>query len=106
MLTRWRQENFFKYARAHLGLDVLTTYAAETAVDHEVPNPTVKAATAELKRLRNVAQKLRAALGSTLVLDTGKPTGIRDQEAETADQPTPTAERPSAKTRRTAHVPP
>ena len=38
MLTRWRQENFFKYARAHLGLDVLTTYAAETAVDREVPN--------------------------------------------------------------------
>jgi hypothetical protein len=27
-----RQENFFKYARGHLGLDVLTTYAAETAV--------------------------------------------------------------------------
>ena len=63
MLTRWRQENFFKYARAHLGLDVLTTYAAETAEDHEVPNPAVKAATAELKRLRITAQKLRAALG-------------------------------------------
>src|SRR5436190_2061678 len=63
MLTRWRQENFFKYARAHLGLDVLTTYAAETAVDHEVPNPAVKASTAQLKRLRTTAQKLRAALG-------------------------------------------
>src|SRR5205823_8811087 len=70
MLTRWLQENFFKYARGHLGLDVLTTYAAETAVHHEVPNPAVKAATAEMKRLRNVAQKLRAALGRALVLDT------------------------------------
>jgi transposase len=99
MLTRWRQENFFKYARAHLGLDVLTTYAAETAVDHEVPNPAVKAATAELKRLRTVSQKLRAALGRALVLDT-------DQQAERADQPTLTADRPSTKSRRTPHVPP
>jgi prepilin-type processing-associated H-X9-DG protein len=37
MLNRWRQENFFKYARAHLGLDVLTTYAAETAVTVRYP---------------------------------------------------------------------
>jgi hypothetical protein len=92
MLTRWRQENFFKYARAHLGLDALTTYAAETAVDHEVPNPAAKKATSELKRLRTVAQKLRAALGRALVLDT--------------DQPASTADRPSAKTGRTSHVPP
>jgi hypothetical protein len=91
MLTRWRQENFFKYARAHLGLDVLTTYAAETAVDHEVPNPAVKASAAELKHLRTTAQKLRAALGRALVLET--------------DQP-PTTDRPSGKARRTPHVTP
>src|SRR6266487_5294931 len=84
MLTRWRQENFFKYARGHLGLDVLTTYAAETAVDREVPNPAVKTARAELKRLRTTAQKLRAALGRALVLDTDELTGIGDQHAETA----------------------
>jgi hypothetical protein len=108
MLTRWRQENFFKYARAHLGIDVLATYAAETAVDREVPNPAVKAATAELKRLRNVAQKLRAALGRALVLDTDTPTAVEDHQAETAAQRIPTADRPSAKTktRRTPHVPP
>jgi hypothetical protein len=91
MLTRWRQENFFKYARAHLGLDVLTTYAAETAVDHEVPNPTVRAAKAELKCLRTTAQKLRAALGRAVVLDTGQP---------------PTAGRPSSKAKRTPHLAP
>jgi hypothetical protein len=106
MLTRWRQENFFKYARGHLGLDVLTTYAAEVAVDQEVPNPAVKAATAELKRLRTTAQKLRAALGRALVLDTDKPTRVGDRQAQTAAQPTPTADRPRAKTRRTPHVPP
>ncbi|HEY8742034.1 MAG TPA: hypothetical protein VIU62_02980, partial [Chloroflexota bacterium] len=105
MLTRWRQENFFKYARGHLGLDVLTTYAAETAVDHEVPNPAVKKATTELKRVRTVAQKLRAALGRALVLDTDQRTDIADDQAETAAEPTLTADRPSAKTRRAQQVP-
>ena len=103
MLTRWRQENFFKYARAHLGLDVLTTYAAETAEDREVPNPAVKAATAELKRLRITAQKLRAALGRAVVLDMDAPTGIGDQHTETA-QTTPTGDRPIRKARRTPRV--
>ena len=103
MLTRWRQENFFKYARAHLGLDVLTTYAAETAADHEVPNPAVKAATAELKRLRTVAQKLRAALCRALVLDTDELTGIGDHYVETAAERTSTAARHRRKTRQ---VPP
>jgi transposase len=106
MLTRWRQENFFKYARAHLGLDALTTYASETAVDHEVPNPAVKTATAELKRLRTTAQKLRAALGRALVLDTDKRADIADDQAETVAEPTLTADRPSAKTRRAQQIPP
>ena len=106
MLRRWRQENFFKYARAHLGLDVLTTYAAETAADREVPNPAVKAATAELKGLRITAQKLRAALGRAVVLDTDASTGIGDQHTEAAQQPTPPGDQPSSKTRRTPRVAP
>src|SRR5207253_981377 len=92
MLARWRQENFFKYARAHLGLDVLTTYAAETAVDHEVPNPAVKTARAELKRLRTTAQKLRAALGRALVLSLAQPTEPTEHPAETAQPPAEPAE--------------
>jgi transposase len=92
MLTRWRQENFFKYARGHLGLDVLTTYAAQTAVDREVPNPAVKVAAAKLKRLRTVAQKLRAALGRAVVLDT--------------DNATDATGRSSGKATRTPHLPP
>jgi transposase len=87
MLARWRQENFFKYARSRLGLDVLGTYAAETAVDHEVPNPAVKTARAELKRLRTEAQKLRAALGRTLMLHAVQPkVEVQGQEpSETAE---------------------
>ncbi len=123
MLARWRQENFFKYARAHLGLDVLSTYAAETAVDHDIPNPAVKAATAELKRLRTAAQKLRAALGRTLVLDAAQPMDTAAQPADTADQPaetthtadqptgtteepTDTTDQPTAKTKRMPRVTP
>jgi hypothetical protein len=106
MLTRWRQENFFKYARAHLGLDVLTTYAAETAKDGEVPNPAVRAATAELKRLRTTAQKLRAALGRALVLGTDAPADTGEQRAGTGDESTPREARPSVKTRRTQGIPP
>ena len=67
----------------------MTTYASDTADDRKVPNPAVKAATAQLKRLRTTAQKLRAALGRALVLDT--------------DQPA-TTDRPSSKARRTPHV--
>ncbi len=120
MLARWRQENFFKYARAHLGLDVLTTYAAETAVDREVPNPAVKAATADLKRLRTTAQKLRAALGRTLLLDAAQALATADQPADTAEQPAETADQsidttsvpsntpdqPATRTKRTPRVPP
>ena len=69
MIARWRQENFFKYAKAHLGLDTLVSSAAEEAPDLEVPNPALKAAKLDLKRLRASAQKLRAALGQTLVLE-------------------------------------
>jgi len=89
---------------------VLTTYAAETAVDREVPNPAVKVATAELKRLRNAAQKPRAALGRALVLDIAQPAEHAEQPAETVQQPA--EERadqpiePTAQPKRTPRVPP
>lgn len=69
MLARWRQENFFKYARAHLGLDVLASYATDPVPDRQVPNPDVKAIKRELQQLRATAQKIRAALGRTVVLE-------------------------------------
>jgi hypothetical protein len=113
MLARWRQENFFKYARAHLGLDVLTTYAADTAADREVPNPAVKAATAELKRLRTTAQKLRAAVGQALMLDIAPPPDQPAQSTQTVrepvagvEQPTEIREQPTAPPKRTRRVPP
>ncbi len=66
MLARWRQENFFKYAGAHLGLDVLASYQVDPVADRQVPNPVVKATKRELQQLRTSAQKVRAALGQTV----------------------------------------
>jgi hypothetical protein len=45
MSARWRQENYFKYARAHFALDALDSYA-DTADDptRPVPNPAKTAA--------------------------------------------------------------
>jgi len=91
MLARWRQENFFKYARSHLGLDVLTSYATDPVADRQVPNPEVKAAKRELQQLRATAQKVRAALGQMVVLEAQQdgatrvdtpPTTAADKRAE------------------------
>lgn len=78
MLARWRQENFFKYARSHLGLDVLASYATDPVPDRQVPNPEVKATRRELQQLRATAQKVRAALGRTVVLEAQQATATED----------------------------
>lgn len=78
MLARWRQENFFKYARSHLGLDVLTSYATDPVADRQVPNPEVKARGRELQQLRARAQKVQAALGRTVVLEAGQASAPED----------------------------
>lgn len=70
-------------------------YAAETAVDREIPNPAVKAATVELKRLRTSAQKLRAALGRTLVLTMAQPMEHTEHPAEAEQPSVEPAERPA-----------
>ena len=47
MTSRWREENYFRYARAHFALDALDSYAV-TPDDpaRKVPNPAKKAASA------------------------------------------------------------
>lgn len=94
MLARWRQENFFKYARSHLGLDVLTSYATDPVPDRQVPNPEAKAAKNEIVRLRTMAGKVRAALGRTVVLEA--------QQAAPEDGTPPTTAAAKRAKRRTA----
>lgn len=53
MFSRWRQENFFRYLRAHYGLDALDSYA--TVADdpaRSVPNPAKRPASARAGEAR------------------------------------------------------
>jgi len=70
MLARWRQENFFKYARAHLGLDALVSSAVGSTPEGEAPNPARKPAQREVQRLRAAIRQVQAALGQTVARDT------------------------------------
>jgi hypothetical protein len=62
MTSRWREENYFRYGRAHFALDALDTYAV-TPEDpaRMVPSPAKKTAAATVK----TARKTLAAAGTT-----------------------------------------
>jgi len=64
MFGRWRQENYFKYAKAELGLDVLDTYEVEPAdPEHRVPNPQRIQLDKTIGRWRKEVKGLEAQLG-------------------------------------------
>lgn len=64
MFARWRQENFFKYARARQGLDELVSYLADPAdPDAMVPNPECAATDRRIAEARRQLNALRAQLG-------------------------------------------
>ena len=53
MSSRWREENYFRYARAHFSLDALDSYAtAPEDPARMVPNPAKKTAAATVKAAR------------------------------------------------------
>lgn len=71
MFSRWRQENFFRYLRAHYGLDALDSYATVADdLDRSVPNPAKKPvaaqATAAKRRLAGIEDRLPAPLPAEL----------------------------------------
>jgi transposase len=69
MFARWRQENFFKYAGEHMGLDQLLGYAYQDADGSRlVPNPKRQAIERALKGKRKQLTQLRSQLGQ-VVLD-------------------------------------
>ena len=50
MTSRWREENYFRYARTHFALDALDSYAAAPDDPHRmVPNPAKKTAAARIR---------------------------------------------------------
>jgi transposase-like protein len=75
--ARWRQENYFKYAREHFALDALDSYAAITDDPRRlVPNPAKK-------HTRAAVEAARATLGTA---ETTLATAI-DDAADRARQP-------------------
>ncbi|MHB1511085.1 MAG: putative transposase [Acidimicrobiales bacterium] len=71
MFSRWSQENFFRYMRAHYALDALDSYATtDDDPDRLVPNPARKDADRVLAEARRSLAKAeanegRAALGGS-----------------------------------------
>ena len=64
MFSRWRQENFFRYMRAHYALDGLDAY--ETTTDDPtrvVPNPARRDADTQLRRARTELAAAEATEG-------------------------------------------
>ena len=67
MGSRWREENYFRYGRAHFALDALDTYAV-TAEDpgRKVPSPAKKAAAAAVKTAKKNLAAAQAARDAKL----------------------------------------
>lgn len=67
MFSRWRQENFFRYLRAHLGLDALDAYGAiPDDLARSVPNPKKLAAAESNRAARGRVSSAEAELGRSV----------------------------------------
>ena len=65
MFARWRQENYFRYGRAHFALDALDSYACvPDDPERSVPNPARKVAQARLRKARAALAHAEAAIGA------------------------------------------
>jgi transposase-like protein len=68
MSSRWREENYFRYARTRFALDALDSYAASPDdPDRMVPNPARKAAAARIRQAEAAAQAAGAARDAALL---------------------------------------
>ena len=64
IFNRWRQENYFRYARQHFALDALDSYTAvDDDPDRSVPNPAKRAAQRRVRELEKVVAQAEATLG-------------------------------------------
>jgi hypothetical protein len=66
--SRWREENYFRYARTLFALDALDSYAATPDdPDRMVPNPARKTAAARIRQVEAAAQAAEAARDAALL---------------------------------------
>lgn len=65
MFSRWRQENYFRYARQHFALDGLDSYASQPDdLGRLVPNPERARLRRQLARAQQELDELEATLGA------------------------------------------
>ena len=68
MSSRWREENYFRYARTRFALDALDSYAAAPDdPDRMVPNPARKTAAAQVRHAEAAAQAAETARDAALL---------------------------------------
>jgi len=87
MFARWRQENFFRYLRSHLGIDALVSYAFGGAPGEMlVPNPERKAFDRQIAAKKKELAAAKALLGESLLAAPAKGSGgLRGLRADTSE---------------------
>ena len=98
LTSRWREENYFRYARTHFALDALDCYAASPDdPDRLVPNPAKKAAAAQVRRAEALAAAAEAARDAALLQlrspAPGQPVTITNQMINALNAPAEAASR-------------
>jgi hypothetical protein len=103
MSSRWREENYFRYARTRFALDALDSYAA--APDNpgrQVPNPAKKAAATQVRRAGTLAAAAEAERDAALAAlrnpAPGHPALITNQMLNQINAPVEAANRELAET--------
>jgi hypothetical protein len=92
LTSRWREENYFRYARTHFALDALDSHAATPDdPDRKVPNPAKKAAAAHLRHAEILAAAAQAQRDASLAAlrnpAPGQPVTITNQMINALDAP-------------------
>jgi hypothetical protein len=92
LTSRWREENYFRYARTRFALDALDSYAATPGdPDRKVPDPARKAAAAQVRRAEILAAAAEAHRETTLAAlrnpAPGQPVTITNQMISALDAP-------------------
>jgi hypothetical protein len=98
LTSRWREENYFRYARTHFALDALDSHAATPDdPDRKVPNPAKKAAAAQVRRAEILAAAAGAQRDASLAAlrnpAPGQPVTITNQMINALDAPVEAARR-------------
>ena len=92
LTSRWREENYFGYARTRFALDALDSYAATPDdPDRKVPNPAKKAAAAQVRHAEVLAAAAEAQRDASLATmrnpAPGQPVTITNQMINALDAP-------------------